>query len=97
MKISACTAPDVTCVFRGDAKMVSRRYCETGLTIQITELDMTDGRAPVDVAVRDRPGADTYRRFLGANRPSTRLPAPQRAPRHSPGDGLAQNVTRMPA
>jgi endo-1,4-beta-xylanase len=37
-----------------------------GLTIQITELDVTDERAPADVAVRDRLVADTYRRFLDA-------------------------------
>jgi endo-1,4-beta-xylanase len=35
-----------------------------GLTIQITELDVTDEHAPADVAVRDRLVADTYRRFL---------------------------------
>lgn len=37
-----------------------------GLTIQITELDVTDETAPADVAVRDRLIADTYRRFLDA-------------------------------
>jgi endo-1,4-beta-xylanase len=37
-----------------------------GLTIQITELDVTDEHAPADVAVRDRVVADTYRRFLDA-------------------------------
>jgi endo-1,4-beta-xylanase len=37
-----------------------------GLTIQITELDVTDEKAPADVAVRDRLVADTYRRFLDA-------------------------------
>ena len=37
-----------------------------GLTIQITELDVTDERAPADVTVRDRLVADTYRRFLDA-------------------------------
>jgi endo-1,4-beta-xylanase len=36
------------------------------LTIQITELDVTDEHAPADVAVRDRLVADTYRRFLDA-------------------------------
>jgi endo-1,4-beta-xylanase len=35
-----------------------------GLTIQITELDVTDEHAPADVAVRDGLVADTYRRFL---------------------------------
>jgi len=35
-----------------------------GLTIQITELDVTDENAPGDVAVRDGLVADTYRRFL---------------------------------
>ena len=35
-----------------------------GLTIQITELDVTDENAPADIAVRDRLVADTYRRFL---------------------------------
>jgi endo-1,4-beta-xylanase len=37
-----------------------------GLTIQITELDVTDAHAPADVAVRDQLIADTYRRFLDA-------------------------------
>src|SRR5215831_21288200 len=37
-----------------------------GLTIQITELDVTDEHAPADVAVRDRLVADTYQRFLDA-------------------------------
>jgi endo-1,4-beta-xylanase len=37
-----------------------------GLTIQLTELDVTDEHAPADVAVRDRLVADTYRRFLDA-------------------------------
>jgi endo-1,4-beta-xylanase len=37
-----------------------------GLTIQITELDVTDEHAPADSAVRDRLVADTYRRFLDA-------------------------------
>ena len=37
-----------------------------GLTIQITELDVTDEHAPADVTVRDRLVADTYRRFLDA-------------------------------
>jgi len=37
-----------------------------GLTIQITELDVTDENAPADVAVRDSLVADTYRRFLDA-------------------------------
>ncbi len=37
-----------------------------GLTIQITELDVTDAHAPADIAVRDRLIADTYRRFLDA-------------------------------
>jgi len=35
-----------------------------GLTIQITELDVTDENAPADVTVRDSLVADTYRRFL---------------------------------
>jgi len=35
-----------------------------GLTIQITELDVTDEAAPADQAVRDRLVADTYSRFL---------------------------------
>ncbi len=35
-----------------------------GLTIQITELDVTDEYAPADEAVRDRLVADTYSRFL---------------------------------
>jgi endo-1,4-beta-xylanase len=37
-----------------------------GLTIQITELDVTDENAPADIAARDRLVADTYRRFLDA-------------------------------
>jgi endo-1,4-beta-xylanase len=37
-----------------------------GLTIQITELDVTDENAPADPAIRDRLVADTYRRFLDA-------------------------------
>ncbi|MGH7048081.1 MAG: endo-1,4-beta-xylanase [Stellaceae bacterium] len=35
-----------------------------GLTIQITELDVTDEFAPADIATRDQLVADTYRRFL---------------------------------
>ena len=35
-----------------------------GLTIQITELDVTDENAPDDEAARDRLVADTYSRFL---------------------------------
>jgi len=37
-----------------------------GLTIQITELDVTDQDAPADRTVRDRLVADTYSRFLDA-------------------------------
>jgi endo-1,4-beta-xylanase len=37
-----------------------------GLTIQITELDVTDERVPADVTLRDRLVADTYHRFLDA-------------------------------
>jgi len=37
-----------------------------GLTIQITELDVTDEKVPADVTVRDNLVADTYRRFLDA-------------------------------
>lgn len=37
-----------------------------GLTIQITELDVTDEHAPADIAVRDQLVADAYRRFLDA-------------------------------
>jgi endo-1,4-beta-xylanase len=37
-----------------------------GLTIQITELDVTDENGPADQAVRDRLVADTYLRFLDA-------------------------------
>jgi endo-1,4-beta-xylanase len=37
-----------------------------GLTIQITELDVTDEDAPADEATRDRLVADTYSRFLDA-------------------------------
>ena len=37
-----------------------------GLTIQITELDVTDENAPADEAVRDRLVADAYSRFLDA-------------------------------
>jgi endo-1,4-beta-xylanase len=35
-----------------------------GLEIQVTELDVTDERAPADIARRDRLVADTYRRYL---------------------------------
>ena len=35
-----------------------------GLTIQITELDVTDEKAPAEKAVRDRLVADAYSRFL---------------------------------
>jgi endo-1,4-beta-xylanase len=35
-----------------------------GLTVQITELDVTDENAPADEAVRDRLVADAYNRFL---------------------------------
>ncbi len=37
-----------------------------GLTIQITELDVTDENAPADQAARDRLVADSYSRFLDA-------------------------------
>ena len=37
-----------------------------GLTIQITELDVTDETAPADEAIRDGLVADAYRRFLDA-------------------------------
>jgi endo-1,4-beta-xylanase len=37
-----------------------------GLTVQITELDVTDAHAPADIGVRDQLVADTYRRFLDA-------------------------------
>src|SRR5262249_12764047 len=37
-----------------------------GLTIQITELDVTDENGPVGEAARDRLVADTYSRFLDA-------------------------------
>jgi endo-1,4-beta-xylanase len=37
-----------------------------GLTVQITELDVTDEKAPADLAVRDRLVADAYSRFLDA-------------------------------
>lgn len=37
-----------------------------GLTIEITELDVSDANAPADNAVRDRLVADAYRRFLDA-------------------------------
>jgi endo-1,4-beta-xylanase len=37
---------------------------DLGLTIQLTELDVTDEHAPADVTVRDSLVADTYRRFL---------------------------------
>src|SRR5262249_23143580 len=39
---------------------------DLGLTIQITELDVTDENAPADPVVRDRLVADTYSRFLDA-------------------------------
>ena len=37
-----------------------------GLTIQITELDVTENDAPADQTIRDRLVADTYSRFLDA-------------------------------
>jgi len=37
-----------------------------GLAIQITELDVTDEKAPANVTVRDNLVADTYRQFLDA-------------------------------
>jgi endo-1,4-beta-xylanase len=37
-----------------------------GLEIQVTELDVTDARAPADIGIRDRLVADTYSRFLDA-------------------------------
>ncbi len=37
-----------------------------GLEIEITELDVTDARAPADIGTRDRLVADTYSRFLDA-------------------------------
>src|SRR5262249_30808765 len=37
---------------------------DIGLTIQITELDVTDENAPADQAIRDRLVADAYSRFL---------------------------------
>ncbi len=37
-----------------------------GLEIEITELDVTDARAPADIGSRDRLVADTYSRFLDA-------------------------------
>src|SRR5205807_6246057 len=37
-----------------------------GLTIQITELDVTDENAPADQVARDRLVADSYSRFLDA-------------------------------
>jgi endo-1,4-beta-xylanase len=37
-----------------------------GVTIQITELDVTDENAPADPVMRDRLVADTYSRFLDA-------------------------------
>jgi endo-1,4-beta-xylanase len=43
-----------------------RDIAALGLTIQITELDVTDENAPADIAVRDRLIADAYRRFLDA-------------------------------
>jgi len=49
---------------------VLRRFfaeiAKLGLTIEITELDVTDEHAPADIGVRDRLVADTYRRFLDA-------------------------------
>jgi endo-1,4-beta-xylanase len=37
-----------------------------GLTVQITELDVADEKAPADLAIRDRLVADAYSRFLDA-------------------------------
>jgi endo-1,4-beta-xylanase len=42
------------------------RIAGLGLTIQITELDVTDQDAPADQTIRDRLVADTYSRFLDA-------------------------------
>ncbi len=39
---------------------------DLGLSIEITELDVTDENTPADPAVRDRLVADAYRRFLDA-------------------------------
>ena len=43
-----------------------RDIAALGLTVQITELDVTDENAPADIPVRDRLIADAYRRFLDA-------------------------------
>jgi endo-1,4-beta-xylanase len=43
-----------------------KEIADLGLTIQITELDVTDEHAPADWALRDRLVADTYNRFLDA-------------------------------
>src|SRR5215472_4359028 len=51
------------------AQVLRRFFAEIAkleLTIEITELDVTDEQAPADVEVRDRLVADTYRRFLDA-------------------------------
>jgi endo-1,4-beta-xylanase len=40
------------------------QLADLGLTIQITELDVTDENAPAEEAVRDRLVADAYSRFL---------------------------------
>ncbi len=43
-----------------------REIADMGLTIQITELDVTDENAPAEKGERDRLIADAYRRFLDA-------------------------------
>jgi endo-1,4-beta-xylanase len=51
------------------ASVLRRFFAEIaglGLTIQITELDVTDEHATADVTIRDGLVADTYRRFLDA-------------------------------
>ena len=55
--------------FRGgiDARALSRFLDEVkamGLRILVTELDVDDGRGPLDIAVRDRSVADAAARFL---------------------------------
>ncbi|MGC2199326.1 MAG: endo-1,4-beta-xylanase, partial [Stellaceae bacterium] len=43
-----------------------KEIADLGLTIQITELDVTDEHAPADWALRDQLVANTYGRFLDA-------------------------------
>lgn len=47
-------------------RQLLKDIADLGLTIQITELDVTDEHAPADRTIRDQLVADTYSRFLDA-------------------------------